>query len=201
MTSLNNIYIGNGTSSHPSTKTHCLVDGIVYQVANGHLGWYPKIQYRFIDQLTAMLSRYKCVMVVRADLRLGGYSEDNKIMTVFLRRLKKHLKRKYTDLEMGHLWVREQEKAKQQHYHIVLMVDKNLIHYSNTITEAVIYVWQRLQNSQAHIPKRPYYSVKQGDNDSIQQVLKRVSYLAKSRGKGYKNAQTKNFGSSRIKAI
>ena len=40
-------------------------------------------------------------------------------------KLTKRLKRKYKLCRVGYIWVREQEKSKHQHYHLVLMIDGN----------------------------------------------------------------------------
>ncbi len=198
MTRLNNI-CPEIVNHRVTNKPYCLIHGKEFEVPNGHLGWYPKILYRFVDQLDAMLSSNRCVMVIRADLRLGFSTQDNKIMTTFWRRLSKTLKKRYPQLKLGYIWVREQERAKHQHYHIMIMVDKDLIHYSNTITTAIIKVWKNLSGSQAHIPKNCYYSVKRNDTDSFLKPVERASYLAKSRGKGYRSKQTKDYGSSRLR--
>lgn len=198
MTRLNNIYNGSLVSHRSTTKPCCLIQGKLFEVPNGHLGWYPKILYRFVDQLEAMLTHSRCVMVVRFDLRMNGYSNSNVLMTIFWRRLRKKLKRRYANFKLGFVWVREKEKAKQQHYHVVVLVSKDIVHYSGTITTAVIDVWQSITDTQAHIPQNCYYTVKCEDWGSFIEPVKRVAYLAKSRGKGYKPDQTKDFGSSRI---
>lgn len=200
MTRLNNIYTGLPSSFRPTNKPYCLVKDRTFEVLDGHLGWYPKILYRFIDQLDAMLSHCRCVMVVRMDLHMGGYTDANKVMAIFRRRLLKKLKSKYVDLKLGYLWVREVERAKTQHYHVALMVDKDLIHYSYQITQAVVDVWKNMTNIQPHIPKHCYYTVKCGALDTYAELIKRISYLAKKRGKGYRASQAKDFGSSRITA-
>ncbi|WP_434940255.1 YagK/YfjJ domain-containing protein [Shewanella sp. HL-SH8] len=180
-------------------KEYCLLFGQEFKVPNAKLGWLPKILYRCADQLAAMLTYSSCVMVIRFDLRMNGYSENNKAMTTFWRRFGKKLKRKYAALKIGHLWVREQSKAKQQHYHVIVIVDKNIIHYSGTVTDAVIEVWNGMTGGQAHIPKNCYYVIKPNNWPLFEKVFKRVSYLAKVNTKGYRPAQTKDFGSSRLK--
>lgn len=201
MTRLNNIYTGSTTSNRHTTKESCYIQGNLFEVPNGKLGWYPKMVYRFVDQLEVMLTHSRCVMAVRFDLRMTGYSESNKIMTIFWRRLGKRLGKKYGSLKLGYIWAREQERAKQQHYHVVMLVDKDTIHYSGIVTDAVIETWRRITDLQAHIPKNPYYIVKPDDWKSFSRVLERMTYLAKFRGKGYRPAQTKDFGSSRIKPL
>jgi len=184
-----------------TTKKLTLKHGdYVIEIPNGSLGWHRKIMKAGLGQIENMLEHTDKIFVIRLDCHPSGYSGDNSQLEVFLRRLKKKLRRHYPDLLLGHLWVREHEKAKNQHYHFVLMVDANRVPTSNVVTDAAIYVWERLTGIHPHIPKNPYYLVKRGCKQSIQDAAKRMSYLAKSRGKGYRPNQTKDYGSSRIKA-
>lgn len=201
LTRLNNIYTATKHDHRSTNKQYCLLQGCEFEVPNGQLGWYPKMVFRFVDQLEAMLTHSRCVMIIRADLHINGYTDKNKVLAMFWRRLGKRLKRKYASLEIGYIWVREQEKAKQQHYHVMLMVSKELIHYSGTVTSMIIDVWKGITGTQAHIPKNCYYTVKRDDRASFIEPVKRVCYLAKSRGKGYRPPQTKDFGSSKIKRL
>jgi hypothetical protein len=172
----------------------------VFEVPNGQLGWYPKIAFKFAEQLEVMLTYSPCVMVVRVDLRMNNYTEKNKVMTTFFRRFGKRLKRRYAALNLGHVWIREQAiDNSKQHYHLTIMVDKNLIHYSRTITDAVIEVWKGITGGQAHIPDNCYYVVKRGCWQSFADAFGRVCYLAKVSTKGSRPAQTKGLGSSRLK--
>ena len=48
-------------------------------------------------------------------------------------------------------------------------------------------------------PKNCYYNVKRNDYNSLQDAIWRISYLAKTRGKGRKPKQAKDYSTSRIK--
>jgi len=48
--------------------------------------------------------------------------------------------------------------------------------------------------------EHPYYFIdKHNLEDERKEVIKRVSYLGKTRGKGYRNPQAKDYSTSRLK--
>lgn len=184
-----------------STRKLTLKHGdYVIEILSGSLGWHRKIMLAGLGQIESLLTHTDSIFVIRMDCHPSGFSTDNSQIEVFIRRFKRKLRRRYPELLIGHLWVREHEKAKSQHYHFVLMVDANRIPSSNVVTDAAISVWEKLTGIHPHIPKSPYYLVKRGNKQSVQEAAKRMSYLAKSRGKGYRPDQTKDYGSSRVKA-
>lgn len=186
---------------YASKKETFSYHGVVYPLPNGHLGWHRDILVACLNQLDAMLSHTSKVFVIRFDCHMGGYSEDNATIATFRRRLRKKLERHYPKLLVGYLWVRELEKAKSQHYHFVFLVDAERIPAANVVLDAATHVWKRLTDIHPHVPLNPYYLIKRGDSSRHADLIKRVSYLAKYRGKGYKPAQTKDYGASRIKIL
>lgn len=96
---------------------------------------------------------------------------------------------------MGYVWVREQEKAKGQHYHLVLMLDGNVIRHPSALITKMTELWER--NGHLFTPKNCYVFI--NDDETKREAIKRGSYLAKPRGKGYQATGSRNFGSSRIK--
>ncbi|MDO7084017.1 inovirus-type Gp2 protein [Pseudocolwellia sp. AS88] len=151
-----------------------------------------------INQVDAILSHHSKIHIIRFDLRVYEYTENNGIMTVLNRRLHKWLKSKYDLKRIGFVWCRELETSKQQHYHYALMIDGHKVKYPITINEKVKEIWRQLDGSE-FFPKNCYYNIKRGDFKTIQAAIWRISYLAKARGKGYKPAQTKNYRTSLIK--
>ena len=152
---------------------------------------------KMIGQVDAMLSHHSKIHIIRFDLRVYEYTENNGIITAFNRRLHKWLKRKYNLKRVGFVWCRELEIAKQQHYHYALMIDGHKVNYPIEVNSKVKELWRQLDGSE-YFPDRCYYNIKRNDFDSIQAAIWRISYLAKARGKGYKPKQTKNYGTSRI---
>ena len=174
------------------------VNGQTWWVNSQGRGLITHATKAMIRQVDAMLSHHSKIHIIRFDLRLYDYTENNEIVTAFNRRLHKWLKRKYNLKRLGFIWCRELETAKQQHYHYALMVDGHKVNYPHEITNKVKTLWRQLGGSE-YFPEKCYYNTKRNDYETIQAAIWRISYLAKARGKGYKPDQTKNYGTSRVK--
>ncbi|WP_255229480.1 inovirus-type Gp2 protein [Pseudoalteromonas sp. HM-SA03] len=175
------------------------IDGQVFWVNGKHSGIYSHMAKQMISQVNAMLTYHSKVILIRFDLRLYAYTVDNSVITKFNRILFKWLKRKYGLKRIGFMWCRELEKAKQQHYHYALMLDGHKVRHPHDILIKVKQIWNEQLQGSEFTPKRCYYNLKRDDYNSIARAIWRISYLAKTRGKGYKPSQTKNYGTSRIK--
>lgn len=174
---------------------------LVVDIPNGNLGWSRDILTAGVHQLDAMLSRTSGVFAIRFDCHAAGYSEDNNVITTFRRRFFKRLRKQYPDLLIGYIWVREQEKSKQQHYHFMFMVDIERISAANIVLCAAGKTWEGLTGIHPHNPKKPYYIIKRGAKGQYVEAIERMSYLSKFRGKGYRPSQAKDYGTSRIKLV
>ena len=169
-----------------------------YRVNTAKSGLYVEILEAMINQFEIAVTKWRRVFVLRFDLHMSIYRKDNQLITAFRKRLFQKLKRTYGFKDIGFCWVREQERAKSQHYHWVLFLDGDLIRHSSKINEMVKQAWER-QEGNYHVPtiKRPFYFA---DSETvIQDAIYRVSYLAKPRGKGYRKDQVKDFQPSRMK--
>lgn len=172
--------------------------GKTYRVNTAKSGLYVEILEGMINQFEIAARKWKRVFVLRFDLHMSIYRSNNQLMTAFRKRLFQKLKRTYGFKDIGFCWVREQERAKSQHYHWVLFLDGDLIRHSSKINEMVKQAWER-QEGNYHVPtiKRPYYFA---DSEAVtQDAIYRVSYLAKPRGKGYRDKQAKDYNCSRMK--
>ena len=59
---------------------------------------------------------------------------------------------------------------------------------------------EKWQPNYAHMPSNPYYFIDQNNKQTeLQNAIFRLSYLAKTRGKGYRDSQAKDYGTSRLK--
>lgn len=172
-------------------------DGVLWLVNTKPSGIYPSMAKKFISQLFNMLSHYKRVHVIRFDLHQRDYNPDNRRMTQFITRLKKRLKTKYKLIRLGYCWVREQEGASAQHYHYALFIDGRVINYPHQVLSTVARVWDDMAGF-SYTPKHCYYNVERDDSIALQEVIYRLSYFAKGRGKGHRPPQTKDFATSRI---
>ena len=174
-------------------------DNLVLPIqADENMGCYVEILERLKDQMDAMLSHHCKILIIRFDLHLNYYTGDNKRISQYVRKLRKRLKSKFGFKRIGFLWVREIEKAKQQHYHFVLMLDGNKVQQASHVLTLVESCWTRWGEPKPYTPKNCYYRVARGDMASFQGAFYRCSYLAKIRGKGYKDKAANDYSASRI---
>ena len=136
---------------------------------------------------------------------MDEYSGDNHIISTFINRQKQRIKRTYKTKDIGHVWKREKEKAKHQHYHVALFIDGDVIQNPSRLCRQIKYKWYRYGS--VWFPEKKletdrgcfYYIDKHNYKDERAEVIKRLSYLAKTRGTGYKDIQAKNYSVSRLK--
>jgi len=187
------------TETFSDTITH---QNKTYKINNGKhakkLGLYVEPLKKIIEQFEIGLTKWNRVFVLRFDLHIPYETNDNKQMTAFRKRLFQKLKREYGFDNIGYCWAREYHGAgKGQHYHWAIWLDGNKIQHSSRINEMIRKAWEKPAGGY-HVPtiERPFYFV---DSDELaQEAIYRVSYLAKTRGKGHRNAQTKDYQCSRM---
>jgi hypothetical protein len=161
-------------------------------------GVFLKPLHKAIEQLEICLQKWGRVLVIRFDLHQSYYTKDSRHISRFRKNLNERLARKYGISEVGYFWVREQERAKHQHYHFVIMLDGNKVRHSSSVLKIVKATW--CAKPDRHMPtiKNPYYFI---DNDQTKaDAIYRISYLAKSRGKGCRDMQAKDYSTSRLTA-
>jgi len=182
-------------------------------------GYYKEPLIAIKDQLDAMLSHHSKVFVFRFDIRIKGdsyyneegiefdtFTDDNQIITNFLKVFNRWLKRRYKLPRIGYVWCREIEKAKKQHYHLVFMVDGNKINATTSLHNTIKPKIKELAIEQGlveHIPPNPYMvdnaDLKKDDYTLYKAAFYRASYLAKVAGKNIKGERANNFQPSRVK--
>jgi hypothetical protein len=171
-------------------------EDINYSIQQGKQGIYVEIMNRLIEQLLNTIKIHKRVLVYRFDLHINYYEDDNHRLSKFMKRLKTHLQRNYGMNKVGYVWVRELEKSKEQHYHLVLFLDGNKIRHPAKLKNTIQDMW--LMNGHMPTIKNPYYYLDKNNLDTeLGEVIYRISYLAKVRGKGYRSEQAKDYGASR----
>lgn len=172
--------------------------GKSYRVNSAKSGLYVETLKSMINQFELAAKKWSRVFVLRFDLHTHYYTGDSKRLSKFSKRLFMRLRRDYGFKEIGFCWAREMERAKSQHYHFVLFLDGRLVRHSKRINELIKAAWDDGTGAY-HVPfiKRPYYF---GSGEQItDDVIYRLSYLAKARGKGYRDKQAKDFQCSRMK--
>lgn len=152
-------------------------------------------------QMTAMLSHYADVMMIRVDIKVKEFEGtlDNKPMTDFMHELRKGINKQYGLKRIGYFWVREIETVKHQHYHLLIMVDAAKVNTPKSIfIECEKISRQTYELAKPHLPMNPYVKVKRGDSETFDRVFFRSSYLTKESGKNRKGKYANNYGSSNI---
>lgn len=162
-------------------------------------GIYPNIIEKIVEQLDICLDLHKRVLVVRFDLSLDEYSGDNQTISTFINRQKQRMFKTYGVKNIGHAWKREQETSKAQHYHVALFIDGNKIQYPSKLLRQIKAKW--FKHGRCWIPDKCFYYLDKSKSHFIQrrgEAIYRLSYLSKTRGTGYKDAQAKNYSVSRL---
>ena len=184
-------------------EPHIQIKGETIKVNAGvNKGIYREIIERFVSQLDTALCIHKRLLVLRFDLHLNKYSKDNKVISRFMNQLKQWLKRNYGLDKVGYIWVREQEKSVRQHYHLALMLDENKIRHPKRLNAQIREMWLPY----GHMPTvlNPYFNLntlKANYKAVREEIIWRVSYLAKVRGKRYRDVQTKDYQTSRLNKV
>ncbi len=161
-------------------------------------GVYEDMIYKFIEQLDKAYSIHKRLLVSRLDYKINLYTENNKIFSNYMKNIIQWLRREYGITHVGYMWVREQEKSKKQHYHLALILDGNKIQNPKRLNQILKEKW--LPRGGMFVPENCYYYIDNGNHKEQRAgAVYRASYLAKSRGKGFRPAQTKDYSCSRLK--
>jgi hypothetical protein len=179
----------------PRYDSHVTTKFGTFQIQNQPSGWVADIMHNQIRLFNEALNQHSKVLVVRFDAHLSFYEATNQKISRLLQKLRAWCFSHYPKLrEVRYLWVRETEKAKHQHYHVVLLINGNLVKHPQLIFEATDRIWgTRVHRAKFHLITRT-------DFQRLSNAFHHVSYLAKARGKGYKPQHTKNFGASRMRS-
>lgn len=190
-------------SKYSTTSEYINVDKEIWSINAGFsksgypLAIYTKPLKAIINQLNAMTKQYSRVLVVRFDLHLDKYTDDNSQISKFIKLLFNRLRAKYKLKDIGYAWCREHERTKHQHYHMAIFVEGRKIRVPDYIWEMVQDTWWFVKGG--HMTMANYHMVYRDDHQSRQNAIYHLSYLAKTRGKGYRAIQTKDYGNSRLK--
>ena len=166
-------------------------------IGDNNGGVYYEIIKRMIDQLDIAIKIHNRVLVHQFILSTNYYTPNSKRVTNLMKNLKQKIRRDYGIKQIGHAWVREQEKVKKQHYHVVLFLDGNKIQHPKKLNAIIKEMWQ----PHGHVPviRNPFYYIKKNDNATRVEAIWRISYSAKIRGKGYRDPQANDYQTSRLK--
>lgn len=186
-------------------KDYILVDDIAYYINTGRnndLFVDTKQLNKMVSELHAMSKIHCKVYVQFLDLHLpaGGFTKNNRILTAFLRALKRSLKKQYGFLRIGYTWVREQNSpTPQQHYHVVLMLDGSKVNSSYKLNILIGELWEKMTAGTMGYLKNCFYNLRRGVFKGFADVVFRMSYHAKAHPVYMKPAKTRRYGISKIK--
>ncbi len=172
--------------------------GVTYPINSAKSGCYTQILQRLIEQVDAMRAIYGRVLFVRLDLHHASPEPTSERMSAFIKSARAFSQRRYQTPHMGFLWVREQENAKSQHYHLIIMLDGDKVRHPAKLFDELEEIWSRMGGT-VSIPKNPYIFIDQPE--LVADAIYRGSYLAKARGKGYRPDGARDFGCSRINGM
>ena len=190
----------------PSLKGFIIHDGTRYKVntgISGSLSIYTLIVKRMITQLDISLDKWGRVFAVRLDLHQKFYRGDNLYIRRFFCNFKKRLLKEYGFNEMAYQWARELETSIAQHYHIVLFFNGYKIKSSWKIREFAKDVWERIKigNTVPYWDSRKgkvSHDIKKDDPQAKADAVYHFSYLAKTKGKGYRDPKANDYGTSQL---
>jgi len=175
--------------------------GETYPVNASGSGIYREMMMSIIKQLKIVQAIHGRFLVVQFILHSSSFDDTNNEITLFRKRIMAWITRNYQTSDIGFVWVRELASSDHQHYHFALFIDGQKIQHPKKLLHYIKQKWEAINPNNHHMPhmKKPFYYV---DSDAVfKDVVYRLSYLAKTRGKGYRPVQTKDYNTSRLKSI
>lgn len=158
----------------------------------------PMYIERMADEFTASMKLHSKVLAVRVDLQSVEQSGTNTPVEELLKWFKQDLRRSYHMQNIGHFWVREHSRKKGIHWHLVLLLDGNIMQSSYAVTERIKSYWEETKKAgRVFIPKNCYTQIRRGDTGAFNKAFYRASYLAKERSKKASN-KIRGFGASKL---
>lgn len=179
--------------------THTEFMGDIFEVNKGKSGIDGKILKRVLSQLKVMLTNHNKVTLARIDFHQPSYTPNNSHLDSVLQTFSNYIKRHHSVNRLGYCWVREQERAKAQHYHLVFMFDGNRVKHPRKLLEHIGEKWIFYTDGSYHIPQAPTHHLTRDNSKAIGKAVYHLSYLAKGRGKGYRPPKTRDFSTSQLK--
>jgi hypothetical protein len=187
---------------------HFIFDGHCYPIntSKGQSEIRTDILYRGIEQLHALLSHHSKIYQVRLESHSDVFNASNERFIYVFHKLLRWLRNKGFK-RVGYLWVRERDKSKNYHYHIVLWLDGHKIRHPQAVYER----WNELHWRYGYMSKqnrhgmpnvthyvRPSAMIHRNKPLTWDSPTYAFSYLCKSRSKGYGSIGTRDFSSSSI---
>jgi hypothetical protein len=171
------------------------------------------IMERGIERLDWMFTKTSKVMPVRFILRLPkgiGYMESDKLLSSFTRRLTDHYRRK--GIRVQWIWCREQENSESPHWHFILWLDGQDTMSAYNHHKKVDELWSKVLGLPAislglvdYCNRKTYNGfspngtmLHRGDEREYAEMVRLISYLAKTDTKESKPKDIHAFGKSQL---
>jgi hypothetical protein len=146
------------------------------------------------ELLAKFFEKTSKLIAIRLDLKLKERTLDNQPISHFFKQFKRKLLQHYGHCYNGYVWVREQNTAAAQHYHVALFLDGQKVRHSQAIKMLASSIWQ---HGYLCLPQCPFYRIDRNQINRFQALIYRLSYLAKSETKGERPKQVKDYQISR----
>lgn len=190
---INNITRGPVRDYQP--KGEFLYDEMLWPVLVPEAEQNTKMMRRIFDVVNQVSDLSSRLFVVRYDLHMCEYQNDNRVIELFHRNLFRVLTKNYPKSFLSYVWVREKGMSDVQHYHYALLMDGNFIRYPHKLTKIVQLCWhQAAGGSTVWMPDNCYYHIKKQDTDGYSKLMLRLSYFGKSNTKEPTSECKKRFG-------
>ncbi|HCR3199142.1 TPA: inovirus-type Gp2 protein, partial [Morganella morganii] len=157
-----------------------------------------RIMTSILEKVSEVFSQSKKILVVRFDLHVKEYSENNQVISLFNQRIERSIVHNYPNLNIHIIWIREHGKASKQHYHCAILVDGQRINHPAKLNRLLESAWKITSDGHFSIPDNCYYLWKYGDNHMLGKIIYRLSYMAKNITKKRFNSKTKRYGIRRL---
>jgi len=144
-----------------------------------------------------MISYYSKVTMVQLQFHLHEPTPDNRVISRFLNSLIKKLKKQYKS-QIGYVWVREQNGAPAQHYHMAIMLSGHVCKSSHHIYTIANELWSKQNdNGYSFRVKNSMYKISRYCDKELDAARYRLSYFAKNKTKDFAK-HIKKFGVSQL---
>ncbi len=179
-------------------------------------GQRTDILRKLLKQFIQILKKHQKVFVYVFELKVKAWQPNNKNLTTFFKNLSKRVKNNYKT-KLHYFWAREKHNSDFPHYHIVVYLDGHKVddpymfqcwidelwkgkhgwtHFSGYYNLRRVSGERYLIESEKENSKIVYYRPAHITSD-LRDVTHHLSYISKSRGKGKRPPQVKDFGHSR----
>ena len=176
--------------------------GLEFKINNKETqGAYTDILDSAISQMLICFNKFGGRLVaMRVDLHMSDPEQDNKIISRLLKSLNKKVRRRFPrHKNIGYVWVAETgSKSKKKHYHLHLYLNGNCVRTSMLILPMLTASWQALKPGNTVAPASYYKYIT--STEQLHEAVKTMSYLAKSKDKGFQMKNANDYSTSRIAA-